>query len=619
MLMAARWILCCLVVCQSLLVQHAAAADSSLSNQLQQHPAPYLSMHGNDPVHWQLWSKETLQKAQRLNRPLFISIGYFSCHWCHVMQRESYQDKDIARFLNRFFIPVKVDRELNPALDAHLIEFVELTRGQAGWPLNVFLTPDGYPMFGMTYVPPERFYLLLQQLHQRWDKDEPELRSAARAALQEWRNLGEPGDKQQILNGSITEKMLTQTGELKDELSGGFGQQNKFPMSSQLSALVSMDQHGIKGVPVEFIRLTLDNMADQGLHDNLGGGFFRYTTNPDWRTPHYEKMLYDNAQLAVLYMNAANQFGEDRYRKLGVGTVDFMMRHMSHIDGGFISSFSAVDDFGREGFYYLWDRQQLAELLDDEALKAVNAAWFEQHAAETEFGDLPRWQGDIKAIAKKLQWSPERLRRVLDGARETMLVSRSSRTLPADDKVLAAWNGLALSALAAAYQLTGDTVYAERAQRLADYLVNTLWDGRQLLRARQGDKLVSEASLEDYGLVAQGLWDWSQQKSAGWKALQSQVAQLVRVAWQRYYSDGRWRNSDAPLIPMLEGSPAMRDSPLPSATAAISRISAEHPALQGDKAIQKQLQQHLQTVHARLGDSIFWYASYVDLLAHTQR
>ena len=617
--MAARWTLCCLVVCQLLLVRHAGAADSSLSNQLQKHPAPYLAMHGNDPVHWQLWGKETLQKAQRLNRPLFISIGYFSCHWCHVMQRESYQDEAVASLLNRYFIPIKVDRELNPALDAHLIEFVELTRGQAGWPLNVFLTPDGYPMLGMTYVPPERFRLLLQQLHQRWDKDEPELRSAARTALQEWRKLGERGRQQQTPGGPVTGNMLAGTGDLMDELSGGFGQQTKFPMAPQLRALVFMDQHGSKAVPVEFIRLTLDNMAEQGLHDNLGAGFFRYTTDPDWRTPHYEKMLYDNAQLAVLFIKAANRFNEDRYYDTGVGTVDFMMQHMSHADGGFISSFSAVDDLGREGFYYLWSRQQLTELLDDEMLDAVSAAWFEEHAPEAEYGQLPRWQGDIATIAKRLQWSPERLRKVLAGARETMLDSRAGRTLPADDKVLAAWNGLALSALAAAYQLTGDTVYAERARRLADYLVSTLWDGEQLLRARQGDKLVADASLEDYALVAQGLWDWSQQKPAGRESLQLKVAQLVRIAWQRYYSGGRWRNSDKPLIPMLEGSLAMQDSPLPSATAVISRISGEHPALQADKAVQKQLQQHLRLVHAELGDSIFWYASYVELLVGAQR
>ena len=576
-------------------------------------------MHGNDPVHWQLWGAEALQKAQRLNRPLFISIGYFSCHWCHVMQRESYQDEAVASLLNRYFIPIKVDRELNPALDAHLIEFVELTRGQAGWPLNVFLTPDGYPMLGMTYVPTERFTLLLQELHKHWDEDESELRSTARAALQEWRQLGESNEQQQIFSGSIAEKMLAQTGQLKDELSGGFGQQNKFPMVSQLQALVFLDQHGGKDVPAEFIRLTLDNMAGQGLHDNLGGGFFRYTTNPDWQTPHYEKMLYDNAQLAVLYMQAGQQFDHERYRNIGIDTVNFMMRDMSQADGGFISSFSAVDDLGREGFYYLWSQQQLTELLDDEALKAVQAAWFDQHVPETEFGQLPRWQGDIKTIAKELQWQQDRLRRVLESARKKMLASRAGRTLPADDKVLAAWNGLALSALASTYQLTGDAVYAERAQQLADYLVNTLWDGRRLLRARQGNKLAAEASLEDYALVAQGLWDWSQQKSEGWKSLQSKVAQLVRIAWQRYYIDGRWRNSDTPLIPMLEGSMATQDSSLPSATAAISRISAAHPDLQRDKVVQRQLQQHLLAVHAQLGDSIFWYASYVELLADYQR
>jgi uncharacterized protein YyaL (SSP411 family) len=583
------------------------------------HPAPYLAMHGDDPVQWQLWGTDALEQAKRLNRPLFISIGYFSCHWCHVMQRESYHNAAIARLLNRYFIPVKVDRELNPALDAHLIEFVELTRGQAGWPLNVFLTPDGYPMLGVTYVPPERFNILLQRLQQRWNEDETELRKAARSALQEWRSLGERGDRHKPVSGSITGKMLAQAVRNGDELSGGFGQQNKFPMVSGLSALMFLEQQGGEDVPADFIRLTLDNMSEQGLHDNLGGGFFRYTTNPDWRTPHYEKMLYDNAQLAVLYLNAADQYEEGRYGAVGIETVDFMIREMSHPEGGYISSFSAVDNLGREGFYYLWSKQQLAELLDEEELKAVRVAWFEENVPESEFGHLPRWQDDIKALARELRWSPDKLRGVLLDARKKLLASRSGRRLPADDKVLAAWNGLALSALAAAYQVTGDAVYAERAEQLAEYLVDTLWNGQQLFRASDGDKLLVDASLEDYALVAQGLWDWSQQKPNGWQAMQLTVEKLVRIAWQRYYIDGRWRNSDAPLIPMLEGSLAMQDGSLPSATAVISRISGEHPVLIADKRIQQQLLQHLQLVDERLGDSIFWYASYVELLASAQR
>ncbi len=602
-----------------LLAGYANAAGSLLENQLKNHPAPYLAMHGDDPVHWQTWGEEALQKARRLNRPLFVSSGYFSCHWCHVMQRESYQNQAIAELLNNYFVPVKVDRELNPALDAHLIEFVELTRGQAGWPLNVFLTPDGYPIVGMTYAPAERFEMLLQQLQQRWDKNETRIRASAQSAMQEWRKISQSQQQHPPANVNVVKNMLAQTNQMKDELSGGFGQQNKFPMVPQLQALLFLAQQGREGLADEFIRLTLDRMADQGLHDNLGGGFFRYVTDPGWRIPHYEKMLYGNAQLAVLYLDAATLYENMHYRSVGLETVDFMMREMSHPDGGFIGSFSAVDDQGREGFYYLWSQKQLKELLNDEELKVVQAVWFDEQSPETEFGQLPRLQADVGEIAKKFHWSPDRLQRVLVNARQKMLASRASRSLPVDDKVLAAWNGLVLSALASAYQATDKKIYADRAQRLANYLVNTLWDGEQLLRAHQNGKPMSVGSLEDYALVAQGLWDWSQLKPDGWQSLQSKVAQLVHIAWQRYYRKGRWRKSDTSLIPMLEGSLAVQDNPLPSATAAISGISAQHPELQSDKSVQKQLQQHLQSVRMSLGDSVFWYASYVALLENTQR
>ena len=590
------------------------AATAALQNQLANHPSPYLAMHAEDPVHWQVWSREALQKAQELNRPLLVSIGYFSCHWCHVMQRESYQDPLLAKLLNDNFVAVKVDRELAPALDAHLIEFVQLTRGQAGWPLNVFLTPDGYPLLGMTYVPPDRFRQIIEGLSDGWSEDSTHLQHLGRKAMEQWRQMRDSDSGKKPAKSSALHGMRVQTDQLKDELAGGFGQQNKFPMVSQLRALLWMRANQDDKSYDSFIRLTLDRMANQGLHDELGGGFFRYVTDPSWQVPHYEKMLYDNAQLAELYLQAAAQFRSPYYRRIGLSTLDFLLREMQQAEAYFISSFSAVDEQGREGFYYLWDEDELDTLLNAEQLEAVRAAWFGKQSAHSEYGKLPLWQGTAVDIAQSLGWSTTRLNEVLASAREKLRVSRSTRSLLADDKGLAAWNGLALSALAAGYAATGDADYARPADRLATYISERLWDADHLIRARVGKRVIADATLEDYALVAQGLWDWSEQNPKSKKRYQALVDEMVRTAWRRYYRNKRWMQTDTPLIPMLDGVVALDDSPLPSATAAVTRLSRRHPVLRTDAQLQKKVDEHLEQVRAYLEDSMFWYASYVALL-----
>jgi len=592
----------------------ALAGTAALENQLVDHPSPYLAMHAEDPVHWQVWSRETLQKARELNRPLLVSIGYFSCHWCHVMQRESYRDPLLAKLLNDYFVPVKVDRELAPALDAHLIEFVQLTHGQAGWPLNVFLTPDGYPLLGMTYVPPDRFRQLLEQLRDGWNKDPAQLRKMGRDAMEQWRQIRNSDTDKKPARMSALHGMRVQTDQLKDEMAGGFGRQNKFPMVSQLRALLWIREQQDDKSQDNFIRLTLDRMANQGLHDELGGGFFRYVTDPDWQVPHYEKMLYDNAQLAQLYLQAAGQFQSSYYRDIGLSTLDFLLREMQRAAGYFISSFSAVDEQGREGFYYLWDDDELDQVLNADQLKAVRAAWFGEQPGHSEYGELPLWQGTPADIAKSLGWSAARLNEVLASARKKLLDLRAARSLLPDDKGLAAWNGLALSALAAGYAATGDARYAKPADKLATYISKSLWDAGHLVRARDGKRVIADATLEDYALVAQGLWDWSEHNPQEKKRYQALAGQMVQMAWQHYYRNKRWIQSDTPLIPMLDGVVALDDSPLPSATATVTRLSRQHPALRKDTELQKKVTLHLDQVRAYLGDSMFWYASYVELL-----
>jgi len=269
---------------------------------LAESPSPYLQMHAEDPVQWQIWDSNALKQAKKQERLIFISSGYFACHWCHVMQRESFQNPEISKILNRSFVAVKVDRELSSVVDQDLIDFVRKTTGHSGWPLQVILLPDGTPLFGFVYIPPERLRHLLLRLEKRWLDNPAEMSRLARNVvkeLNEYNKILDQPNEDSNGNNLPVDKFLADA----DMLSGGFGEQNKFPVTPHL--LNGLSLYGVENELLkEFLTLTLDNMATLGLHDSVEGGFFRYTIDPDWSTPHFEKMLYDNAQLAQLYLRA---------------------------------------------------------------------------------------------------------------------------------------------------------------------------------------------------------------------------------------------------------------------------------------------------------------------------
>ncbi|MDD4882773.1 MAG: DUF255 domain-containing protein, partial [Gallionellaceae bacterium] len=354
LLLIAGWLLASLA---------APAWPAGLSNQLRGHASPYLALHGGDPVAWQEWNAETLARAQREHKLLFVSVGYFSCHWCHVMQRESYRDPAIATLLNRYFIPVKVDRELNGALDAALIGFAHRMIGVAGWPLNVLVTPEGYPGYVVLYQPPAEFRAMLKRLAAVWQRDGEAFSRAAREAGEA--PAGVP-PQAPVTAGALSEleqAFLQAAWREADTLQGGFNRVSKFPMPTHLGVLLALYRRDGDPRLGEFLHLTLDRMASQGLHDHVNGGFFRYTVDPDWATPHFEKMLYDNAQLALLYHRAAEVFGRPDYRAVAHTTLGFLLDALQAPEGGFQTATSALDRQGREGGAYLWSAEALRKQL----------------------------------------------------------------------------------------------------------------------------------------------------------------------------------------------------------------------------------------------------------------
>jgi len=572
-------------------------------------------MHGSDPVNWQPWGPKAIAQARREDKLLYVSSGYFSCHWCHVMQAESYKDPQVAALLNRHFVPVKVDRELRPALDAYLIDFVQRTQGHAGWPLNVFLTPAGHPLTGITYLPRDQFMGYLRRLHGRWDQDRARLKKLAAAAadaLGQQTGTG-PGELTPGQARGYQKVLVARVLAIGDEMQGGFGHRAKFPSSPQLRALLNIQARRPRPRLAEFLRLTLDQMASQGLRDRLGGGFFRYTVDPDWQTPHFEKMLYDNLQLAEVYLTAGRVFDHPPYQDIGRETLAFLLREMRSEGGAFITSFSAVDDHGVEGGYYLWDPTTLRETLSEEEYPVVTLAWRMTGPPPFEPGYLPMEGAEPQAIAARLDIPEPEVVARLASARLKLLERRAGRTVPADTKRLAGWNGLALGVLARTAQLPGGEAYRGPARAVRDYLVATLWDGNSLWRARENGKPVGSASLEDYAYVADGLLAWA--ALSGTRGDYETARAVVRQAWRRFHGPAGWRLAETPLIPMEIREPVVADSPLPSPSAVVLRASLRIAEHLDDAALRTQAMAVLKQDYEALRTSSFAYATHIDVLA----
>jgi uncharacterized protein YyaL (SSP411 family) len=595
------------------------------ANQLAKHESPYLAMHGQDPVDWHLWSAEALAQARREHKLLFVSIGYFSCHWCHVMHRESYQDAQVAKLLNEYFIPVKVDRELNPALDAYLLDFVQRTRGISGWPLNVFLTPDGHPLVGLIYLPKDDFLRLLQQLQQQWQQSAQALSQLAAsdasssATVSGQQAQGQSAAAEPPLTAAVARGyetlMVQQALQLADELEGGFGDQSKFPMVPQLDSLLSAYQHQPGAELKHLLTLTLDRMATQGLRDHLGGGFFRYTVDPGWQMPHFEKMLYDNALLAMVYLRAAIILERPDYELVARDTLDFMVREMSAPSGAMVASFSAIDDAGVEGGYYLWQPQTLAQLLSADELQLIQQVWGLTGQASFDAGYLPRQQMTLAEAAKELAIDEATAEQGLQAAKQKLLAARGQRHLPVDGKQLAAWNGLALTALLQGARLEGGTKYRTAAKKVRDYLVNALWDGQRLQRARGKRGALGQAGLEDYAFAAQGLLAWATLTE------DDRDSQLARrwldAAWQRFHDKQGWRRSDQALIATGKGQSLLDEGPLPSPAAVLMRLTLSLRGQDSDTERHSRAQAAMMAGHSQLAQTAFDYPSLVRLLSES--
>jgi len=474
------------------------------TNRLALETSPYLQQHAHNPVDWYPWGPEALGRARTEEKPIFLSIGYAACHWCHVMERESFEDPATAELMNREFVAIKVDREERPDLDDVYLAAVQAMTGSGGWPLNVFLTTELQPFFGGTYFPPDdrhgmpSFPRVLAAVADAWHTRRAEV-------------VGQGG----MLAAHLREQLEVPPGRAEPELTqldaavarltaafdgrnGGFGGAPKFPAPMTLEFLLRMWRRGGDPAVLRMVTTTLDRMAAGGIHDQLGGGFARYATDAIWLVPHFEKMLYDNAQLAHAYLEAYRATGEERYRAIVISTLDFMLDELATSDGGLASALDA-DSEGEEGRFYVWSYDEFSAVLRDAGLEDAQAGVLVAYWGLTAEGN---WEG--RTVLSVVGPAPPA--DLLDVARAALLDARSRRIRPArDDKAIAAWNGLALRALAEAGLTLDHHRYLEAADALGGFVRGTLLrDGDRLWRTARNREAHTPAFLEDYACLADG-------------------------------------------------------------------------------------------------------------------
>ncbi len=502
--------------------KHLAAGGAPLfTNRLILESSPYLEQHAHNPVDWHPWGDEAFEKAARLGRPVFLSIGYSTCHWCHVMERESFEDLEIAEFINANFVAVKVDREERPDVDSVYMASVQMLSGSGGWPMTLLLTPEREPFFAGTYFPPRdgerggRRGLLgiLRELAGRYRSDPQGVAAEAASITERIRSAMIAPPPGRIPDaGPLFARVVAMLSRSYDDNWGGFGDGPKFPRPVTLDFLMRYWRRSGDKRAREMAEGTLRAMSEGGIHDHVGGGFHRYSVDRQWLLPHFEKMLYDNAQLASVYLDAFQISGDSYYARVARRILDYVAREMTDAQGGFYSATDADSpDAGghrHEGLYFVWSLDELRQVLGEERSRMVELYYGASAAGNFEGRNILHVRMPLKAAAETLGMPALRLREELDSALARLYEVRSHRPPPAkDDKVLAAWNGLMISAFARGARILHEERYAAVARKAAGFVLGRMWDGDHMSRSWTSQGADHHGVLDDYAFMAAAMLD----------------------------------------------------------------------------------------------------------------
>jgi uncharacterized protein YyaL (SSP411 family) len=480
-------------------------------NRLASETSPYLLQHAENPVDWYPWGDEALAKARDEDKPILVSIGYSACHWCHVMEHESFENPEIAAKMNDLFVSVKVDREERPDLDSLYMTAVQAMTGQGGWPLNVFLTPDGTPFYGGTYFPPEDragmpgFPKVLEAVADAYTERRAEVDENAEQLREMLKRASSELPKPSELGTEIMSAAVEQLASSFDARNGGFGGAPKFPQPSTLEFLLRQGERDGDQRASVMVQRTLERMASGGMYDHVGGGFHRYAVDANWLVPHFEKMLYDNAQLASVYLAGYQAFDDPRFRQVAEETLDFVARELTDSEGGFHATLDA-DTEGHEGLFYTWTPEELDGVLGAEDA-AVAKAWYKVEPGGNFEGrtvlSTPRTRADV---ADRLGIKEEALSDAIARNTTALLDARERRERPGrDDKIITAWNGLMLRAFADGSRILDRPDFREIAERNATFILDHLQRDGQLLRSWKDGEARIGGFLEDYAFYIDGL------------------------------------------------------------------------------------------------------------------
>jgi uncharacterized protein YyaL (SSP411 family) len=531
-----------------------------VANRLAQETSPYLLQHADNPVDWYPWGDEAFERARAEDKPILLSVGYAACHWCHVMEHESFEDEETAALMNERFVPVKVDREERPDVDGLYMEAVVSMTGHGGWPMTVFLTPDGRPFYGGTYFPPEprfnmpSFRQLLLAVAKAYEEQRGELEQQADALVGAIREASDRPPSNEPLTSELISHAVSALRAQFDPVNGGFGRAPKFPPASNLELLLRTDRDDA----LEMVRVTLDRMAAGGMWDVLGGGFHRYSVDEEWLVPHFEKMLYDNALLASAYLHAWLVTAEDRYRRVVEETLDYMVRDLKLPEGGFASAQDADTD-GVEGLTYTWTAEEI-----EEGVGEPHPDWLRafEHGRSIIRAEVPQ------------------------DARRRLMEVRAQRSQPLrDDKVITAWNGMALAAFAEAAHRLQRRDYLDAALALAGFLRETMTDtGGGLLRTYRDGVAKIDGYLEDYAHVANGHIElhWA----TGDPAWLEEARRLVDRA--QAFADperGGWFVGDHDLVARRK---EFDDHPTPSGNSMMAFVALRLARIWGDDELERE-------------------------------
>ncbi|HJR97373.1 MAG TPA: thioredoxin domain-containing protein [Actinomycetota bacterium] len=575
-------------------------------NRLAGETSPYLLQHAHNPVDWYPWGEEALAKADAEDKPIFLSIGYAACHWCHVMEAESFEDDATATLMNEYFVSIKVDREERPDLDGIYMDAVQAMTGQGGWPMSAFLTPAGEPFYAGTYFPPEprhgmpAFRDVLRGIAEAWrDRRDDVVGQGARVMQAIARAADVTADDAELGEGLLDEAVASLRRGF-DERWGGSAGAPKFPQPMTIEFLLRRAARGSLGA-LEMVTTTLDRMAEGGIHDHLGGGFARYSTDERWHVPHFEKMLYDNAQLLQLYTRAWLATRDDRYRTTAVETAEYLLREMQHPEGGFFSSQDA-DSEGVEGKFFTWSWDELMSLVGADAARALGAAPEGNWRAEDGPTNVLWRPRPIAEVADETGADPVELAAQVDDARRVLFEARASRPRPStDDKVLAAWNGLTIAALAEAGRAFGEPAYSAAAERAARFVLEHLRDpdGRLLRSWRNGEAGVLGYS-DDHALMASACLTLYETtfELAWFEHAQALIDDLRRLFADRGAGGFFQTGSDAEAL--LVRPKELSDNATPSGNSAAADVLLRLSAFTGDADLRSEAVSALRLVGGML-------------------